>query len=238
MLILSPTLTLAVAVVIPPIAVLTGYLRRRIRAAERATRTAVGEATTQLQEDLAGVDVIRAFGRRDQFSLRFRTTLSRWLAAGNTSTRYNAFYAPALAVLSAIATAALLLLGGGGVARIAGVSIGTLTAFVLLFSRFFTPLVNLGDEWQNVQAALAGAERVFSLLAQPGRNPRRAAPEATDETPIALGDVGFSYAGGPPVLQEIDLTLEQGTAAELLATEGTFAALLALEEAGWDLDDP
>jgi ATP-binding cassette subfamily B protein len=134
MLFLSPTLTLAVVVVMPPIALLTGFMRRRIRTAERTTRAAVGEATTQLQEDLAGVDVIRAFGRQGQFSQRFRTTLRRWLAASNTSTRYDAFYAPGLAVLSAVATALVLWLGGGGAARAAGVSIGTLTAFVLLFA--------------------------------------------------------------------------------------------------------
>ena len=54
MLVLSPLLTLAAAVVVPPLAVLTRYLRRRIRDAERATRTAVGTATTHLQEDLTG----------------------------------------------------------------------------------------------------------------------------------------------------------------------------------------
>jgi ABC-type multidrug transport system fused ATPase/permease subunit len=231
MLVLSPTLTLAVVVLIPPIALLSGYMRRRIRAAERATRIAVGEATTQLHEDLAGVDVIRAFGRQDQFSQRFRMTLSRWLAASNTSTRYNAFYAPALAILSATATAALLLVGGSGLARVAGVSIGTLTAFVLLIARFFTPLVNLGDEWQSVQAALSGAERVFTVLAQPTQPPRASSGKASDEAPIALRGVAFSYTGGPPVLHEISFTVSAGEHVALVGRTGagksTALALLA-----------
>jgi ATP-binding cassette subfamily B protein len=236
MLWLSPTLTLAVVAVIPPLALLTGYLRRRIRDAERATRGAVGEATAQLQEDLAGVDVIRAFAREAQFAQRFRVTLGRWLAASNTSTRYNALYAPALAILSAAATALLLWLGGGGAAHLAGVGIGTLTAFVLLFARFFTPLINLGDEWQSVQAALAGAERVFGLLAEPA-DPGPATVAATVAAPpdpalppVYLARVGFGYHAAHPVLHGVSLTVSPGEHVAIVGRSGagksTILALL------------
>ena len=230
MLVLSPRLTLVVLAVIPAVLALSRYLRRRIRDAERATRRAVGATTTQLQEDLSGALVIRAFGRQAQFAERFRATLRGWLRATNSSTRYNSFYAPALAILSAIAVAVLL--WWGGAARAAGVSIGTLTAFVLLFSRFFAPLINLGDEWQNVQAALAGAERVFAILAMPvatttaGPTPR-AAP---DEPPILLDRVTFGYPGGPPILHEVSLSVAAGEHVALVGRSGacktTILALL------------
>jgi len=236
MLVLSPLLTLAAAVVIPPLAVLTRYLRRRIRDAERTTRTAVGTATTHLQEDLAGVAVIRAFGRQTQFAERFRVALHGWLHATNTSTRYKAFYAPALAVLSAVATAGLLWLGGGGAARATWVSIGTLTAFVLLFVRFFTPLINLGDEWQSVQAALAGAERVFAILAIPTPPPPSPAsthaPAAAAPGPAIVVDrVEFGYRPDRPVLHDISLTVAAGEHVALVGESGagktTVIALLA-----------
>src|SRR3954452_15453496 len=62
---------------------------------------------------------------------------------------------------------------GGDAFGAIGVSIGTLTAFVLHFARFFPPLTALGDEWQTVQAALAGAERVFAVLEGARRPVRR-----------------------------------------------------------------
>jgi len=91
MLVLSPILTAAGAVVIPPLALITSILRRRVRDAERATRVAVGALTTQLAEDLTGVEVIRAFDRQDSFNHRFRAALTGWLRAANRSVFYNAF---------------------------------------------------------------------------------------------------------------------------------------------------
>ncbi len=238
MLILSPVLTAVAALVLPPLYALTSVLRGRIREAERATRSAVGGLNIDLQEDLTGVDVIRAYGRQAAFAAQFRDTLTRLLAASNLSTRFNAVYAPALGVLSAAATAALLWFGGQGGAHAIGVSVGTLTAFVLLFARFFTPLINLGDEWQNVQAALAGGERVYTVLAIPTDEPvtLNGAPHQTGE-PVAahpvveMQRVTFSYTDGRPVLHDIELAIGAGEHVALVGRSGagktTILALLA-----------
>jgi len=226
MLALSPILTAAAAVVVPPLALVTGVLRRRVRTAERATRVAVGSLNTHLAEDLAGVEVIRAFGRQDTFTDRFRRALRTWLRAANSSVFYNAFYTPTLGVLAAVTTAVLLWLGGRNTFDAIGVSVGTLTAFVLLFTRFFTPLVNLGDEWQSVQAALAGAEGVFAVLDLPPDqlpSPTAAAAAADPSCPatgtapprsnpplVELRGVTFGYLPERPVLHDVTLTVGRG----------------------------
>jgi ATP-binding cassette subfamily B multidrug efflux pump len=46
-----------------------------------------------------------------------------------------------------------------------GISLGTLAAFLILLQRVFQPITALGEEWQTVQAAMAGAERIFTTLA-------------------------------------------------------------------------
>src|SRR5215218_8498212 len=198
MVVLSPVLAAAAALVVPPLVLITNVLRRRVRDAERATRAAVGTVNAELAEDLAGVEVIRAFGRQRQVDTRFRRALQGWLRAGNRSVLFNAFYAPSLGILAAAATALLLWLGGRDAFAAIGVSIGTLTAFVLLFARFFTPLINLGDEWQTVQAALAGAERVFSVLAIPAPSVPPAAephpePLSSPRPMVRMDRVSFGY---------------------------------------------
>jgi ABC-type multidrug transport system fused ATPase/permease subunit len=224
---LSPVLAAAAALVVPPLVLITNVLRRRVRDAERTTRAAVGTVNAELAEDLAGVEVIRAFGRQRQFDDRFRRALRSWLRAGNRSLLFNAFYAPVLGILAAAVTALLLWLGGRDAFAAIGVSIGTLTAFVLLFARFFTPLTNVGDEWQTVQAALAGAERVFAVLELPTDPPAAHGPSAGPATPesqaavaprpptrkapeVLLREVTFGYEPGRPVLDRVDLAVPPG----------------------------
>jgi ATP-binding cassette subfamily B protein len=212
MTVLSPALTGLALLIIPPLAWLTNHLRRRIRTAERATRQAVAALNTQLNEDLSAAEVIRAFGRQDTFTLRFRRALAGWLHASNKSTYYNAFFAPALGVLSAVMTALLLWAGAGHLLDAAGITLGTLTAFVLLFARFFTPLINLGDEWQTVQAALAGAERVFAVLAlptpeHPASRPSKIGQRVRADSAVRIDGVSFSYTPDHPVLHDVQLAV-------------------------------
>jgi ATP-binding cassette subfamily B protein len=231
MLILSPVLTAAAAVFLPPVALFTNYLRHRIRDAERSTRAAVGLLNTRLQEDLSGVEVIRAFGRQAMFTGRFRLALAGWLRASNRATYWNAFYAPGLGLMSAVATALLLWLGGRGTLGAIGISLGTLTAFVLLFAQFIAPLINLGDEWQSVQAALSGAERVFSVLALPASDPPVPAPAVPQDhhAILELDRVTFGYAQGVPVLHDVSLTVRPGEHVAVVGRTGAGkSSLLAL----------
>jgi len=235
MAVLSPALTAAAALVVPPLTLVTRVLRRRVRDAERATRIAVGGLNAQLAEDLSGVEVIRAFGRQASFHHRSRLALRRWLRASNRSVLFNAFYAPTLNLLAATATALLLWLGARHAFGVVGVSVGTLTAFVLLFGRFFTPLVNLGDEWQTVQAALAGAERVFAVLDLPtdltlptllsapraGQRPGSyRGPDRPVCPAIELSSVTFGYTPGRPVLHDFSLTVRPGEHVAIVGQTG------------------
>ena len=73
-----------------------------------------------------------------------------------------------MVILSTLAMALVLWVGVAGQGLLASLdlSLGTLTAFVLLLQRFFVPIMSLGNEWQTVQAALAGLERIRSTGAR------------------------------------------------------------------------
>lgn len=240
MLALSLPLTLVALVVILPVVAVTRLFQLRVRAAERASRVAVGEVNTRLQELLSGVEVIRAFAAEWSCVRAFRSALSLMLEAYNRAQVYSALYTPLMAILAAVASAILLWYGTRQTFVAWGISLGTLTAFVLLLQQFFKPLTTLGDEWQTVQSALAGAERLFTLLAlAPEPTPPAAPAGAPVATPtvLALEHVVFGYQPERPVLRDVSLQVERGEHLALVGRTGagksTVLHLLAGFYAPW-----
>ena len=221
---LSPVLSLIAAVIAAPLVVVTRWLQIRIRRVERENRAAISAITTRLQEDLRSVEVIRAFGHEPEFIAGFRQVLRRGLAATNRSIYYSALYMPATAMVSAIAVAALLVAGTQPAFGALGISLGTLTAFLLLLQRFFQPITALGEEWQTVQGAMAGVERIFGTLALPADEVPRSAPASTGPDhagwPVVLSHVEFGYAEGHPILRGLCLHVRPGEHVALVGRTG------------------
>ncbi len=222
---LSPLLSLVAALAVVPVVLVTRYFQVRVRDAERASRQAIGLQNTHLQEMLGGVEVIRAFGSEAAFVARFRAALHDGLAAYNRATVYAALYIPLMVILSTLSMALVLWVGvvGQGMLAALDISLGTLIAFVLLLQRFFVPIMSLGNEWQTVQAALAGLERIFQVLAL---QPEASAPESRRQplyrsnAAIEMREVGFGYLPDHPVLRGISLTAQPGEHIVLVGRTG------------------
>jgi ABC-type multidrug transport system fused ATPase/permease subunit len=225
MIVLSPLLSLVAALPVMPVVLVTRYFQVRVRDAERASRQAVGLQNTHLQETLGGVEVIRSFGSEAAFIARFRSALRDGLAAYNRETVYSALYVPMMVTLSALAMALVLWVGVAGQGMLAAldISLGTLTAFVLLLQRFFVPIMSLGNEWQTVQAALAGLERIFQVLAFPSAEPAPASPcqpQTSRSSAIEMREVFFGYLPNRPVLRGVSLAAQPGEHIVLVGRTG------------------
>ena len=218
---LNPLLSLVSALVVPPLLWVTNSFRKRIRAAERANRLAVGAMNTHLQETLGGVEVIRAFGREPAFTARFRRVMKQTLAAYNQAAKYSALYTPIMQMLMAAAISLLLWSGAQSTFAALQISLGTLTAFVLLFKRFFDPITALGEEWQTVQSALSGAERIFQVLDMPLEEVSRP-DEATLITAsgIMVRQLTFGYFPDQPVLRDVTFSVQPGEHVALVGRTG------------------
>jgi ATP-binding cassette subfamily B protein len=223
MILLSPFLTTVATVVIPPVYFVTRAFRTRVRDAERDTRKATGMVNVRLQENLGAVEVIRAFGRERAFAARFVLELKTMLRAFNRSNLFSTFYSPMMAQLSACAAAILLYAGASGSVSGRGISVGTLTAFVLLFQRFFKPIIALGDDWQTVQSALAGVERIRQVLAEPAEEirPSAEAGQAGVGPAVEVRGVSFSYFPGQPVLREVSIAVRAGEHVAVVGRTGS-----------------
>lgn len=238
MIALSPLLSAIAAGVLPALILATRFLQVRVREAQRATRVAVGRLNVELSEVVGGAETVRAFGRQSAFVARFEAALGRTLLAQRSSFGYNALFAPVSGLLSSFVIAGLVWVGAGGTLAGAGVDLGTLTAFILLFQNFFTPIVALGDEWQSVQAAVAGAERVFEVLDLPAEAVPEAGTAGNGHAPgIELREVGFSYLAGRPALIDVSLTVERGQHLAVVGRSGAGKSTLVTVAGGLHAPD-
>jgi ATP-binding cassette subfamily B protein len=220
MVLLSAVLSLVAVIALPPLVIITRYLQVRVRAAERATRVAIGDINIELAEDVGGVETLRAFGREARYLDRFRASLHRTLLAQRSSVKYNAYFAPMTGLLSSVVIAALIWIGAGGALSTAGVSLGTLVAFIMLFQNFFAPIITLGDEWQAVQASIAGAERVFEVLdLEPEKLPAPAG-NARPGSGIRVSDLSYAYEERRPVLTGVSLAIDPGEQVAVVGRTG------------------
>jgi len=219
---LSPRLALLAVLLLPPMALATRFFQVHIRDAERERRKAIGLLNVYLQETLSGVEVVRASGRKEALVARFRRALRETVAAFWRAESYNMYYTPSLTVLMALCVALLLWSGTGGLGQAWGLSMGTIIAFILLFQRFFEPLRNLGEDWQTVQSALSGIERIVQVLQVPTETPVSVSDSVQPEAKVAaeLRGVTFGYLAGRPVLREIDLAVHPGEHVALVGRTG------------------
>lgn len=239
MLLLSVPLTLVTLLTVPPLVVITRFFQLRVRTAERNTRRGVGLMNTHLQETIGGVDVIRAFGREETFTARFRRALHTALLASNRSTLYSSLYTPIMVLLAAATTSLLLWSGSAGFTAAWGISIGTLTAFILIFGRFFDPITSIGDDWQTVQSALSGIERIVQVLALPvEERPAAVSVGNRHRNGLAIHDVIFGYQPGTPIVRGVSFGVRPGEQVALVGRTGagktSIVQLIAGLYPAWD----
>src|SRR3989440_7985010 len=148
----------------------------------------------------------------------------------------NAAYFPSVELLSALATAAILLYGGHQVVAGNAVTIGVLASFVFYLQSFFDPIQQLSQLYTTYQAGMAALDKIFELLdVKPDMVDR---PDASELPPVA-GEVRFdhvSFAYGPGetstlALSDVDITIPPGQTVALVGATGagksTFAKLVA-----------
>ncbi|MDQ2783797.1 MAG: ABC transporter ATP-binding protein/permease [Chloroflexota bacterium] len=238
MFVLNIRLALISYTVLPLMFVVMYFWRKRAIQTYRATRIAISRVTGNFAENINGMRVVQSFGREGRNFTGFRVLNQENLDANADAARLSAFLFPAVELLSAMATAIVLLFGGLRVID-GGLTVGALIAFLGYVTRFFQPVRTLSDRYNTLQASTVAAERIFELLDE---QPEIVdAPDAYPLPPIhgeiVLRHVTFGY-NATPVLHDLDLTIEQGkTVAFVGATGAGKSSLVNLVPRFYDVYD-
>jgi len=181
--------------------IVLGSLAFRIASADayRRTRETIGRITSNLQETLSGIRVVRAFGQEPRHVRRFAELNEANRAANMTTVYLNAAYFPAIEMVSALGTVAILIYGGYQ-AIDGAITIGVIVAFIAALSNFFDPITQLSQLYTTYQSGMAALDKIFELLdVEPDLVE---APDAIElgrlRGEIRFEGVTFAYAAGRP----------------------------------------
>ena len=163
LIVLDPSLALVTFLTFPVLLVGSVIFRIASSGAYRLTREKIAFVTAYLQETLSGVRIVRAFGQEPRHKRRFAELNDEHRDANMKTVYLNAAYFPSVELLSAVATAAILIYGGNQVLDEA-VTIGVLASFVFYLQSFFDPIQSLSQLYTTYQAGMAALDKIFELL--------------------------------------------------------------------------
>ncbi len=205
-------LALTTFTVLPPMMWLSIYFRQRIRKAYREVRGMVAKLNAYLQEHVSGIRLIQLFVGEEDSIREFDRLNREHRDADLSAVRYDSLFSAVVEMIGSLALAMILWVGGFRILG-AGLTFGTLVAFIQYAGRFFQPVQELSQRYAIMQAAMASSERIFDLL---DTEPEIVTPDRPTALPVRLRgkivfeNVTFGYDPANPVLRNVSFTIRPG----------------------------
>lgn len=211
MLYISPLLTLVTLVMVPLMLFLASQVIKRSKNYFIAQQKAVGITNGYIEEIITGIKVVKVFGYEEKAETDFEKLNFDLRDKATKAQMFSGMMMPIMINMSTI-NYALTATIGGILAVTRGLDIGGLASFLQYSRQFGRPINELSSQLNSLQAALAGAERVFEMMDQ--------LPEPADaENAVTLSKVNgeirfenvtFSYSPDKVILHDINLSVKPG----------------------------
>jgi ATP-binding cassette subfamily B multidrug efflux pump len=220
MFVLDRWLALTTLLVVPIMFWFTQFVARYTRKGFRELQKHLGELNGVMEESISGQKVVHAFRRSETVVDAFRESNQEVFKAGVYANSYALLLMPLTNVLGNFFV--IILAGLGGWLALQGlVSVGTIATFINYGQNFINPLRQLANLYNSVQAALAGAERVFEIIDTPSEvDDAEAIPLGTLSGHVRFEHVDFAYRPGTPILKNMTLEAKAGEIFALVGPTG------------------
>ena len=217
--ILSWQLTVATFILLPFSLLVIAAVGRRLRRSSTASQESMADLTSTLQETVAGIRVVKAFGMEAFETGKFVSQTGHYFQTLLRMTRIRNLASPITEILGGIVGLAILWYGGTRVISGNLLAPEDFLTFLLAMFSMLKPLKELGQVNNRIQEGMAAADRVFSIVdTLPGiKDSADAKPLTGVHKGILFDKVGFRYDQGDQVLHDINLEVKAG---EILAVVG------------------
>ncbi len=193
---------------------------KRTRAGFRGQQASLGKLNGIIEETITGQRVVKAYVREQTVIEQFAAANQQLRKDATQAQIFSGFVGPLMNVVNNIS---LAIVGGvGGWMALQGlVTVGTIASFINYSRQFGRPLSDIANLYNLIQAAIAGAERVFQVIDEAPEVDALGAQPLTEITgDVVFEDVSFSYDGKTPVLQDVSLHARPGQVVALVGPTG------------------
>ncbi len=221
MFILNPWLAMGTLLVIPVMVWFSEFVARYTRKGFRNLQSALGALNGVAEESISGQKVVKAFRRNESVIEAFRRENQVVFEAGVYANTYALLLMPLTNVLGNFFV--IVLAGLGGWLALQGlVSVGTIAAFIFYGQNFVNPLRQLSNLYNSIQAALAGAERVFEIIDVPSetQDVPDAIPLGKIKGDVTFDKVKFGYLPNTPIIKDMTMEAKAGQITALVGPTG------------------
>lgn len=233
MLSIDVELTLLLLLVMPIMGSATALFRRTTRELFRKVRASVSALNQNLQENLAGLQVVQLSVREEENLACYGRINAENRRLELTSARIETLYGAFTDSMAHIAIGAIVWYGGGAVVQ-EQMTLGGVILFTRFIDLLFQPIVVLGEQTNILFRAMASGERIFQALDwderihepdQPALLPARL------RGAVRVEHLDFGYDAGVPVLHDVTFDIRPGEKLAIVGPTGsgksTFIRLLA-----------
>jgi ABC-type multidrug transport system, ATPase and permease components len=221
MLVLSPVLTLVAMVSIPLFIILTKTIAGRSRKYFSGQQKTLGALNGLIEENIVGLKMVKAFNRQKYVLEDFQKINQELRGYSTRAQIWSGFMMPFMNVINNISFAFIAC--AGGILSVQGViNVGVVVSFLTYSKQFGMPLNSIAVLFNNIQSALAGAERVFDILDEaeviPDKNSARDLDNPKGD--VEFRNVSFSYNTGRLVLKNVSFKVSIGQVVALVGETG------------------
>jgi ATP-binding cassette subfamily B protein len=238
MFVLNRWLALASVLVVPIMFWFTRSVAVFTRRGFKDLQKALGELNAVMEEGISGQRVVKIFRHGDAVAATFRENNEAVYGTGVAANTYALLLMPLTSVLGNLFV--IVLSGLGGYLALSGLaSVGVIAAFITYAQLFINPLRQLSNLYNTIQAALAGAERVFQILDIPEEvDAAESRSLMRVRGDVRFEHVRFSYVPGSPIIKDMSLTAHAGETIALVGPTGAGkTTIINLLTRFYDIDD-
>ena len=240
MLAIDVQLTLMLLLALPILAMVTYFFRRKTRFLFRQTRQTLSSLNQNLQENLAGLQVVQLSDRQQHNLDRYTEINEKNRLFEHRLARVETLYGAFNESLAQIAIGLILYYGASQLMDIS-MTVGEVVLFTQFVTMMFHPIVVLGEQTNILFRAMASGERIFQALDWDEIIHEPANPVALPERltgKVEFRRVSFAYDASMPILKDVSFTISPGEKLAIVGPTGSGkSTLIRLLGRFYDFDD-